>query len=200
LDRTAYRRQSIQPLGTKKGKKMEQNKVEKKKRGCFFYGCGTIICLFIVAAIVGGGVYMYGRSQVDPHCERYLELVKGQKYEEAYKSLAPAWQQHQTFKGFSEFEKAIRDTIGVIQDRTLTGVNLQKTPNGSLAIVVYSSEFSKSKNCTIKFTLSSVNDVWRIQGVNYNSPELNKPLDCSKCGNKVNVFTKFCPKCGNKIQ
>ena len=48
---------------------------KQKKRGCFAYGCLTLILLALVCGVVGLGAYLYGRRAVTPYVDQYMQAV-----------------------------------------------------------------------------------------------------------------------------
>lgn len=172
---------------------------EEKGRGCFFYGCITAAVLGSLFIALIAGIYFYGRSEVGPYCDAYLALVKDQKYEEAYGTIAPAWQSAQTLEQYTEFESTVRDHIGELQEKSLTNVNIQSNTGGTFARIVYSAKYSKSPNVVLTFALVKSGSEWMVQGLHYGSPELAKPKICSKCGKGSNLLVKFCPGCGTAL-
>jgi len=173
---------------------------EGKKHGCILYGCGTILILVAIIVAIGVGAYLYGSAALKPICDEYLELTQADKYEEAYQGLAPAWKETLSVEELAQFERDIRNGIGVLQSKTFTNVHIQSGTTGSTATVAYNAVFSKSPQCTLTFTLVKTEGIWQIVGVNYNSPEIEAGSICPKCQNAVSVLVQFCPKCGTEIQ
>jgi hypothetical protein len=172
---------------------------QDSQRGCFFYGCITVVILVVVGGLIAGGIFYYAKSNVEPYCESYLSLVQQQKYEEVYSNLAPGWKNAQTLEQYIEFEKGIARYIGNIKDKTMMNVNIQSTGGGTVAEIVYDAEYSIAKNVKLTFTLVSSGDIWLVQGLYYGAPELANPKTCPKCKGKAGLMVKFCPSCGASL-
>ena len=178
---------------------MSQDARERRKHGCFYYGCLTVMVLVLLGIAAGAGIYFYGRARFGPMCERYLGLVEQGDYRAAYDSLGPQWRKADTFEDYEKFEKAARAKLGACRSRKLTGVDLSaRAGRDTYAKVTYDATFENGDGAIV-FTILKEEGGWLIEGVHYGSPLLATLLTCASCGAELKGWVKFCPKCGKPV-
>jgi hypothetical protein len=178
---------------------MSQEGQERRKHGCFYYGCLTVLMLVLLGAAAGVGVYFYGRAQFGPMCEQYLALVEKGDYRAAYDSLGPQWRKGDTFEDYEKFEKAVRVKLGSCRTKKITNVDVSaRSGRDTYAQITYDATFENGGG-VITFTILKEQGGWLIEGVHYDSPILETLLKCPSCGAPLRGWVKFCPECGKPV-
>ncbi|MBN2712100.1 MAG: hypothetical protein JXR97_06640 [Planctomycetes bacterium] len=166
-----------------------------KKSSPFIYGCGG--CLLLVIAFAGFMAHMYFSAKADygPVLDDYNLLVKAEKYQDAYDSLATQWKSAQTFEQYKLIETTVKSRLGKIRSYPITGVNIQY---GVKTTLTASAVFDKGP-CTITYTIIEENGVYKIAGIHYSAPALTGATTCPYCGQDAGKLSKFCPNCGKEL-
>jgi len=60
------------------------NSKSSRTRSCLLWGCGFSIVALLIAVGAFWSLFHYGRSEVAPTVEKFLELMDQQEYEQAY--------------------------------------------------------------------------------------------------------------------
>ncbi len=166
--------------------------------GCLVVGCLVAAGFVGLLVLIGVFFFMKGKRELEPVVEKYFAAVDKGEYDAAWVVVGERWKSTQSRDGFVAFEKAARDRLGTLKEKSMTGVHMNSNPSGTTARVVYSAEFEKGA-ATITFTMSKTGDEWLIDGVHYNSPLLRSPSVCPKCNKGHTPGAKFCSDCGTGL-
>jgi hypothetical protein len=154
----------------------------KRRHGCFFYGCITVILILLLCigvAVFTGAKAWRELPAVESVCEEYLNTVEDGDDKAAYSLASDAWQQAQSFEKFSTFIQAMRKALGPCKTRKRTTWRITFTLSGGVAVVVYQAQYEKGP-CVITFTVVQRDGKWRVQAANYNSPAIIKAVNAAK--------------------
>ena len=178
----------------------DQYRRRHKLFGWIFAGCGTILGVGIVVALLFIGLMSRGRAEFTPILEEYLVLVEQGKFERAYDSLGDQWKAANAFDEFRDFILLVSDALGDYESAEMTSVHYRNNLGSPAWVVaVFTSTFEKaSAKLTVNF--QKYGDEWRIEGIDYQSEAIVSKLTCPHCGT-VNGFDSFhCSTCGVKIE
>lgn len=171
----------------------------KKRHGCFYHGCLTIIVLVLVA--VGGCLflYQYGKATITPVVEAFLTAAEGGNYDQAYAMTGSEWKQKISRNEFPKLFMVVHNALGARQSLSMSGIRMQAGTFGSIALANYTATYDKGE-AELSFTLKKQDGQWQIVGLFYNSPKLAESFKCPNCG-AIDVFdAKFCAKCGKPLR
>src|SRR3954462_13794675 len=96
----------------------------KKRHGCFYYGCLTMVVLVIVAAVGLFFLFQYGKANITPVIEEFLVAAEGGQYDHAYAMLADEWKQKTPRDEFPILFERIHKTLGSRQSLSIRGIKL----------------------------------------------------------------------------
>lgn len=170
----------------------------KKRHGCFYYGCLSVILL---AVLMGGCVFalfQYGRASVTPVVEEFLTRAESGKYDQAYSMFAAEGKAKAPRDDFPTLFQLIHDKLGSRQSLSMRSIFLSSTTSGSVARTQYSATYDKG-DADLTVNLMKVDGEWRIYGFFVNSPTLVNALKCPNCGTMNAFDAKFCKKCGKPL-
>ena len=171
----------------------------KRRHGCFFYGCLTLVMLGVVLA--GGCLtfFLHGKRKLGAPCEQYLAAVERGDYQAAYQMVGNRWKQEQSFEEYVALEKMLRQALGKFHKKSAMGVRAFAAPRrGGVGQILYRARFENGE-CTITFSLEKSQGQWVIEAVHYDSPALLDLLTCPHCGAFQKSFGKFCANCGKPM-
>lgn len=161
-------------------------------------GGGGVVGLVILCAGGFAWFLMSGKAKIEPVVDAFQAKVDAGNYKTAYQSVGPEWKSIDTQAGFTNLEKVIRDHLGNLQSKSMTGININDGTNGGIATISYSASYQKGP-ADVTYTLSNSTGSWLVIGHNVNSPVLTKLMTCPKCGAVSNTWSEFCSKCGAKM-
>jgi ribosomal protein L40E len=174
------------------------NTPPKKRHGCFYYGCLSVI---VLAVLFGGcifTIFQYGRTTVTPVVEQFLSAGESGNYDQAYSMIGSEWKEKTSREEFPRLFESVHDTLGARQSMSMTGFNISSMPSGTFARAHYTATYDK-EDAYLTVNLKKVDGQWQIFGIVFNSPKLESSLKCPNCG-AFNAFdAKFCAKCGKPL-
>ncbi len=170
----------------------------KKRRGCFFYGCLTTNLLVAVAIVGFFFLYQYGKTNISPVVEDFLNAAEGGQYDQAYAMVADEWKEKVPRDDFPELFKRIHETLGSRQSLSMRGINVRAMTSGTVARADYAATYDKG-DVEMTVNLKKQDGQWQIVGVFYGSPKLEAASKCPNCGATNPFDAKFCAKCGKPL-
>jgi len=174
------------------------NSKSSRTRSCLLWGCGFSIVALLIAVGAFWSLFHYGRSEVAPTVEKFLELMDQQEYEQAYGMVGFDWKKTQSSDEFENLGTVIRDRFGGLEGGSVSGVKVSTTTQGTFAQLAYSATYAK-ETCMITFTLEKAADSWIIKGAHFASDQLVEAYRCPNCQSTNVVGSKYCGKCGSPI-
>lgn len=170
----------------------------KKRHGCFYYGCLSVI---VLAVVMGGCVvtlYQYAKTTVTPVVEEFLNALENGNYDHAYSMVSAEWKERTSREEFPKFFQLVSQNLGSRQSMSMRGMYVTAMPSGTIARAQYTAIYDKGE-AEITANLIKVDEQWQIVGVFFNSPKLVSALKCPNCGAMNALDAKFCSKCGNPL-
>jgi hypothetical protein len=177
---------------------VDQNTPPKKRHGCFYYGCFTMVVLVVVAAVGFFFLFQYGKANITPVVDEFLTAAEGGQYDHAYAMVADEWKQKIPRDEFPTLFERIHETLGSRQSLSMRGIKLMTGTSDAVARADYAATYEKG-DAEITFNLKEHDGQWRVVGVFYHSPLLETAFKCPNCGANNSFDAKFCAKCGKPL-
>ncbi len=172
----------------------------RKSRWKLWLALGGGAVLFIALGCVGlfGWFFLGGKAEVDPVVDDFIATIEAADYAGAYQKTGTEWQQLQTPETFAQTIKLIQDTMGPLQSKSFAGFNIERKPDGSMAVSRYHGQFANAQG-EIAVSLSNAGGNWRVVGYRVDSPLFLTVLACKHCGAIAEKLAAFCPQCGKPM-
>ena len=168
--------------------------------GWVFAGCGTVLGVGVVIAVLFVALLARGRAQFTPVLEEFLNLVEQREYDRAYSLLGDDWKEADTPDEFQNFVVLVSDALGTHESVHMMEVSYQKNLGSApRATAVFSVQFEKAP-ATLRVTLQKYEDGWRIEGIHYDSDAIVSKFTCPHCGTVNRHDARHCSTCGTKIE
>ena len=167
-----------------------------RRRGCFFYGCLTVVLLTTGFIGLVAGVFYYGRSVVLPSLEEFLANIDRRDFREAYELFTPQTKANTRFEEFKRHFSSIADGLGEHRELHTRSVAISST-GGGIATVVVDAQYERGE-AEITAVLVRMNGRWRIDQIKFNSPSLVQR--CPRCDAENGPDAEFCKKCGKRLR
>jgi len=173
---------------------------EEKKNwmSCLGWGCLIVVVLSVLG--IGSCVaYVYkGGSAARSVATAYLESVDAGRFEEAFRTLGPAYTEGRGLTEFVTFEQAARAQAGACGTWRMSGTSINRESGRSVAMLTYRGSCDGGP-IEVAFNLEQVDRQWVIQDIRYNEPGVSVIPTCADCGAVVPPGANFCASCGSAI-
>jgi hypothetical protein len=177
---------------------MAQDAQPKKRHGCFYYGCLTMVGFVVVAAAGFFFLFQYGRTNITPVVDEFLTATEAGQYDHAYAMVADEFKQKISRDEFPTLVERVHETLGARQSLSMRGIRLMTGTMDATARADYAATYEKG-DVDITVSLKKHDDRWLVVGLFYHSPLLETASKCPNCG-AINAFdAKFCAKCGKPL-
>jgi hypothetical protein len=142
------------------------------------YGCFGSVVVF--ALLVASCVFAVntGKRHMDPVCIQYLQLIEGQKYDEAYSLWGEDGRKALPIDKHRAFVSGVLDKLGAIKKFEYQSVFSGVDQKGHWGRLAYLTEFDKGSGI-VTLTLRDYSGTYKIDGINFNSPELTNFINQS---------------------
>lgn len=165
---------------------------------CLGWGC---LAVLVLAALgIGGCVAMVykGGSAAHSVADVYLEAVDAGRYEDAFRTLGPAYTEARGLTEFVAFEQGARAQKGSCGEWRMSGTSINREDGRSVALLTFQG-LCDAGPIEVAFNLEQVDGQWVIQDIRYNEPGVMTIPTCAECGVALPPGSRFCPGCGAAV-
>jgi len=140
------------------------------------YGCFGSVVLFALLIVTCSFAINAGKRHMDPVCVQYLRLLEDQKYDEAYSFWGYEGKLAFPIDKHRAFVSGVIDKLGPIKKFEYQSVFSAVDQQGHWGRLAYKTEFGKGTG-VITLTLRKYSGAYKINGINFNSPELTNIIN-----------------------